>query len=180
MTEVLVSVFVFAFGGIGAATMQILAAQTNLEAKQRSEAVYHANDIVERIRNNAGGLAIYDAPADDQWTIVGGGTEEHPTLNCDAVACTPEQQVAHDLWAWERALDGHDKTGTDAAPSSGLLHPTGCIRNHGSGRIQIAIAWYGRRENTNSNLASGCNVNERYGADARFRRVVRLRTHVRI
>lgn len=179
MTEVLVAVFTFAFGGVGAATMQILAAQATLEAQQRSEAVYHATDILERMRNNLGALADYDAPADGQWTIVGNGSiGNQPAPDCDSVACTPQQQVAHDLWAWERALDGHDKTRADASPTGGLHHPTGCIRNHGNGRIQVAIAWHGRQETIDATVTPGCTVTDRYGDGSQFRRVVRLRTHV--
>jgi type IV pilus assembly protein PilV len=179
MTEVLVAVFIFAFGGIGAATMQVLAAQANLEAQQRSQAVYHATDILERIRNNIDALADYDAPADGQWTMVGSGSiATQPTPACDSVACTAQQQAAHDLWAWERALDGHERTRADATPAGGLVHPTGCIRNHGNGRFQVAIAWHGRRDTINASVAPGCTVTDRYGQDSQFRRVVRLRTHV--
>ena len=182
MTEVLVAVFTFAFGGVGAATMQILAAQANLEAQQRSEAVYQATDMLERIRNNTDALADYDTPADGQWTIVGDGSiASQPTPDCDSVACTPQQRVAHDLWAWERALDGHTRTSADATPTGGLHHPTGCIRNHDiddPGKIEVAIAWYGRQEMTDSPVAPACTATDRYGEESQFRRVVRLRTYI--
>jgi len=179
MTEVLVAVFIFAFGGIGAATMQILSAQANLEAHQRSQAVYHATDILERIRNNIGALADYDTPADGDWTILGDGSRgTQPTPNCKSVACTATQQATYDLWAWERALDGHERTRADATPAGGLIHPTGCIRNHGNGQFEIAIAWHGRRETLNASVAPSCTATDRYGEDSQFRRVMRLRTHV--
>ncbi len=179
MTEVLVSVFIFAFGGIGAATLQVLAAQSNLEALQRGQAVYHGTDILERMRNNPAALERYDSSDDNQWTILGDGTiTNEPTPDCDTATCTPQQQAAHDLWAWERALDGHEVARPDNAPAGGLLYPTGCIRNSGAGGVEVIVAWHGRREMTNSSVAPGCGVADRYGDDAEFRRVVRLRTHI--
>jgi type IV pilus assembly protein PilV len=185
--EVLVAVFIFAFGGCGAATMQLLAAQSNADAVQRNEAVYYITDFIERIRNNPTAAESYDSSDGNAWTILGQATSPEPspdcddatcTPDCDATTCTPAQQAAHDLWAWERALDGYASSRPDGTPTGGLLQPTGCIRNNGNGGFEIAVAWYGRTELTNASVAPGCDVTDRYGTDSEYRRVVRLRTNI--
>ncbi len=179
MIEVLVAVFIFAFGGMAAATMQILAAQANLEAMQRTQAVHLATDILERMRNNARALAQYDSAADADWTVLGNATRgSEPTPHCDTAACSSSERAAHDLWVWERALDGYDVERENGSPAGGLIRPTGCIRNTGNGRIELAVAWYGRRDKVNSHVATECTAEGRYGDADQFRRVLRFRTYI--
>lgn len=177
--ESMVAAMVFAVGAIGATGIQLMAARTNLEAAQRTQAVYFATDIIERMLNNATALDDYDASGNTQWTAVGSGsTQTEPTPDCDSAHCTPTQQAAHDLWAWEQALDGDAMTTADNVLAGGLINPTGCIRNGSDGRVEIAIAWRGRGSMTNSGIASGCTAQGRYGSDDEYRRVLHLRTFI--
>lgn len=176
MLEVLVAIAIFAFGAIGATGMQLLATQANYEAMQRSRAVDLATDIIERMRNNPTALDSYDSSLDTSWEIVGSDSiEDAPTTNCVTSTCTPTALAAYDLWAWEQALDGNDVTRTEVAVG-GLNKATGCIRYTGDGRIELAIAWYGRRSKSNSTLATGCTVDGRYDNADEYRRVLHLRT----
>jgi type IV pilus assembly protein PilV len=179
MLESLVAVLVFSFGAIGAISMQVLAAQSNFEAAQRTQAVYLATDIIERMLNNPNALDSYDSSDDTQWTVRGSGSiTQEPTPDCDTAACTPVQQAAHDLWSWEQALDGAAITTEDAAAVGGMVSPTGCIRQSGAGRIEVAIAWRGRSNMTDTNRAPGCTAEGRYGSNGEYRRVLHLRTFI--
>lgn len=180
MLESLVAVMVFAFGAIGATAMQVIATQSNYEASQRTQAVYVATDMIERIRNNPTVVDSYDNSADNQWTIVGGDTiATEPTPDCDTSACTPQQQAAHDLWRLEQALDGNDTTQATLGAIGGLQDPTGCIRHTGDGRVELAVAWHGRRSMSNALAAPGCTGDDdRYGPNSEFRRVLQLRTYI--
>lgn len=179
MLEVLIAVIVFAFGAIGATAMQVMGALTNHEAMQRTQAVYLATDLIERLRNNPGALDSYDASADAQWTLLGGASiANQPTPQCDAAACTEQQKAAYDLWLWEQALDGNEITQTNNSAVGGLQAPTGCIRHTGGGRVELAIAWHGRRGLSNSSIAPGCTVAGRYGGNDEYRRVLFFNTFI--
>jgi type IV pilus assembly protein PilV len=179
MLESLVAVLVFSFGAIGATGMQVLATQANFEATQRTQAVYFATDIIERMLNNPDGIDSYDSSGDNRWTIVGAGSiGVEPTPNCDTSHCSAAQQAAHDLWSWEQALDGSAITTEDDTAVGGMASPTGCIRHSGGGRIEVAIAWRGRSSMTDTNTAPECTVEDRYGNDSEYRRVLHLRTFI--
>jgi len=179
MLEILIAAVVFSVGAIGATGMQILAAQSNSEALQRTQAVYLATDIMERITNNPAVLDSYDASNDNKWTIVGGASiETEPLPPCDTADCTTEQKAAHDLWVWERAIDGHGVTREDVGLIGGLQNPTGCIRHTGNGRVELAIAWHGRQSISNASTAAGCTVVDRYGSNSEFRRTLHLRAFI--
>jgi type IV pilus assembly protein PilV len=157
--------------------MQILAAQSNAEALQRTQAVYLATDMLERINNNSTVLNSYDPLNDNLWTIVGGASiANEPSPACDTEVCTAVQKAAHDLWVWEQAIDGNGVTREDIGVVGGLQNPTGCIRHTGNGRIELAIAWHGRQSISNASTAAGCTVVDRYGSNSEFRRTLHLRT----
>jgi type IV pilus assembly protein PilV len=179
MLEILIAAVVFSVGAIGATGMQILAAQANSEALQRTQAVYLATDLMERINNNATALDSYDSSNDNQWTIVGGGSiETEPSPACDTADCTTAQKAAHDLWVWEQAIDGHGVTREGIGAVCGLQNPTACIRHTGNGQVELAIAWHGRQSISNASTAAGCSVVDRYGSNSEFRRTLHLRTFI--
>lgn len=179
MIEALVAALVFAFGAIGVAGMQTMSMQSTYEAGQRMQATYLANDIMERLRNNAEALDEYDNDVDTDWTIVGSGSiETAPTPNCASAACTPAELVDYDLWSWEQAIDGAAIQQVDIGNVGGLVNPSGCIRVTGSGQVEIAIAWRGRRGMSNATVATGCTQNGLYGDNDEYRRVFLVRTYV--
>jgi type IV pilus assembly protein PilV len=179
MMEALVSAIVFALGAIGVAGMQTLSMQSNHEAMQRTQATFLATDIIERMQNNATALNSYDTDADQYWTILGGATrQQEPTPNCGESRCSPAQLASHDLWAWEQTIDGAAISQPEIGRVGGFQDPTGCIRHTGNGEIELAIAWRGRGEMSNSSVAAGCTVEKRYGDADRYRRVLLFRTYI--
>lgn len=94
LIEVLVALFVLAFGMLGIAGMQTMALKANQSAFERSAAVISANSIVERMRSNQdaarAGSYNRDMPEDG---------------SCEAPGGT--DQVAADLSAWINELDNN-------------------------------------------------------------------------
>lgn len=86
LIEVLVALFVLAFGMLGIAGMQTMAMKANQSAFERNAAVISANSIVERIRSN------------QQWTRDDSYNRTLPTGACTA----PEglDRVSRDINAW--------------------------------------------------------------------------------
>jgi type IV pilus modification protein PilV len=179
MMEALIAAIVFALGAIGVAGMQTLSMQSNHEAMQRAQATFLATDIIERMQNNATVLDSYDSDTDQQWTILGGSTrQQEPTPNCALNRCSAVQLAIHDLWVWEQAIDGAAVSQPEVGRVGGFQDPTGCIRHTGDGEIELAIAWRGRGEMSNSSVAADCTVEKRYGDADQFRRVLLFRTYI--
>ncbi len=179
LIESLIAVMVFSFGALGIAGLQNVSMQSGYEAVQRTQAVYLANDIIERMRNNASELDAYDNGDDTHWQVVGGEVLRTPSQDCEANVCSTAELAAFDLWAWEQAIDGAAVTQAATGSVGGLANPTGCIRQSGNGRIEVAIAWLGRRELSNPGVASECTGDDdRYGDDDAFRRVLLVRTFI--
>lgn len=139
LMESLISLVILSLGSLGVAGMQITSKQSTFESMQRTRAAYFANDVIERIRTNPTGLAVYSGK------VVGGGTiATKPSPACGTGApCSPAQLAAYDLWEWEQAIDGAAAKSSNGN-SSGLLAPTGCITNV-NGQVNVAISWYGMK-----------------------------------
>lgn len=99
MIEVLIAVLLLAIGVLGIAATQMISFQTNQSAYARSQAIYLATDIFDRIRANPEGyqstsvydsvdsLASEDVPSDPNCIDSNGG-------------CTPVQMARYDVREW--------------------------------------------------------------------------------
>lgn len=129
LIEVLVSMTILAVGILGIGAMQTSTLKSNQNSYMRTQAVFHANDIVERMRSNVQGVEA--GAYNDPTPVV--------TANCQtATGCTAAQMAANDVAQWETSiaaalpsgagvvcLDGTPDDGTPAAPAcddSGLLY----------------------------------------------------------
>ena len=95
LIEVLVSMTVLAVGILGIGAMQTNTLKSNQNSYMRTQAVFHANDIVERMRSNMQGVEAgnYDDPA----PVV--------TASCHAAAgCSAAQMAANDVAQWETSI----------------------------------------------------------------------------
>lgn len=92
LVEVMVALFVLAIGLLGILAMQSKSMQYNQSAHVYSQAVYLANDIAERIRNNPTVVADYDV---DEDAAVTAGTD------CGSDVCTPNALAAWDMQEWK-------------------------------------------------------------------------------
>lgn len=99
MIEILIALLVIAVGILGIAVMQIVSFQTNQSAYARSQAVYLARDIFDRIRSNPEGYqntSIYDAVDSSDTDALPG----NPACVDSAGGCTPEEMAQQDVLEW--------------------------------------------------------------------------------
>ncbi|MGC4403711.1 type IV pilus modification protein PilV [Methyloversatilis sp. MC4-4] len=89
LIEVLVALFVLAFGMLGIAGMQTMAMKANQSAFERNAAVISANSIVERIRSN------------QRWERDGSYNRALPTGACTAPEGTDRVSVDIQRWLGE-------------------------------------------------------------------------------
>lgn len=131
MIEVLLAIVILAIGLLAGSRMQILGLNYTQGATTRSYATMAANDILDRMRINPGGIDTYDGfdttgaiPADQQCTV----------NICDAT-----QRANQDLRTWARYF----RKG-DATTASTLLPPdaSGTIELDAAGLMtMVTISW---------------------------------------
>lgn len=146
LIEILISLLILSVGVIGLSNVQINAKRVAQEALQRTKAASLASDMLERIRANPKGFAVYNGAE------VGRSSASTEPADCRLVACAPVDVAARDLWEWEQALDGADETrmaDDQTRQVGGLYLPYGCVvADFGgqAGRVQVTIAWEGFRD----------------------------------
>jgi type IV pilus assembly protein PilV len=149
MIEALIAFAILSIGLLGIVRLQGVAKTSQHTAIEHTRAVTYADAIVERIRINPAGMTVYDLGLDDP---VGGASRgSEPSPNCKTADCTADQLAAHDLWAWEQALDGAVAT-VDGENTAGLIEPQACIvftptpGRTRTGLLTVIIQWRGLQE----------------------------------
>ncbi len=161
LIEVLVTFVILAVGVLGIVSLLSVSKTSEYEAVQRARAVNMADGMLERVRNNPGGLVTY---VTGLGSPIGPGTAtSEPTPNCISASCSPVQLATHDLWQWEQVLRGENVTITEDATTTavaGLTEPRGCITFAPwgswvrSGQLSVLVQWRGLQESTDG-VASG-------------------------
>ena len=101
LIEVLVSTLVLTVGILGVAAMQMMSFQTNQSAYMRSQAVYLAQDMLDRMRANPQGYratTVYNSVDTSVSSTIPGSP------NCITVpaGCSPTQLAQQDLREWSQ------------------------------------------------------------------------------
>lgn len=177
LLELLVSLVVFSVGLLAIAGLQTVSKQANFEALQRTAASQVAYGLLEDMRMNGDGIPTYLAAGE----MGSGSLGTEPAPNCTTGApCNAAQKAAHDLWAWEQAIDGNMET-SGGTGTGGLVTPTLCIQGPvggGAGVYQVTIAWRGSASINNAvNNACG-SLGGNYGANNEFRRIIQVPTFI--
>ncbi len=139
LIEVLVALFVLSIGLLGLAGLQTLGLKFNTQSYQRTQAVLNAYDIVDRIRANAGGIAV--AVYDDI------GIDAAPPgspPDCGAIACDNTQMADYDIAQWKNSL-AELLTQGKGTVCRGVLTPdfTGCaVGPAGNTSFQVGVQWF--------------------------------------
>lgn len=94
LVEVLVALLVISIGMLGLAALYVETLRMNRTAIYRTQAVNLAADMAERIRANAAAGVAYAGAGADSGCNEGGAA---------AVACTPAQMAAQDVFDWQQA-----------------------------------------------------------------------------
>lgn len=144
LIEVLVAMTVLAVGILGINAMQTSTLKANQNSYMRTQAVYLAQDIVERVRSNAQGA---EAGAYNDPTPVA-------NANCQTTTgCTAAQMAANDVAQWEAAVAAALPSGAgvvcqDASPDDGTSAAPACS-NTGT-LYTVKIWWDDDRDGTAS------------------------------
>ena len=144
LIEVLVSMVVLAIGILGISAMQTSSLKSNQSSYLRTLAVFHGQDLSERMRSNQAGVAAgnYDNPTPAL------------TANCLAAAgCSPAALAAHDVAEWQAAIAaglpfGSGAVCLDAPPDDGTPADIQC---DGSGAIYAIKLWWDDRRAGDAN-----------------------------
>jgi type IV pilus assembly protein PilV len=99
LIEVLVSTLVLTVGILGVAGMQMVSFQTNQSAYARSQAVYLAQDMFDRMRANPDGYdstTVYDTLDSDTSSSI----PSAPDCVTTAAGCSATQMAQQDLREW--------------------------------------------------------------------------------
>ena len=144
LIEVLVALLVVATGALGLVGLQVVSAQNNRLALQRSLATVFASDMLERIRANP--QARYGAVGEGPP----GAFED-----CLGKSCAPAEIAAFDVAVWKCSLGRWNEEASCAtARASGVLPPL--VRQRGlpegdgtvevqGGVVTVAVFWRGAR-----------------------------------
>jgi type IV pilus assembly protein PilV len=178
LIELLVSIVVFSVGLLGIAGLQMVSKKANFEGMQRTVASQVASGMLEDMRANGSGISIYAAAPD----LGGGKLSGLPVSNCRNVntPCTPAQKAGHDLWYWERVLDGAQEIGVEGQ-AGGVLTPTLCINGPAggvAGVYLVSVAWYGSSSLMNPDTDVCGAGSGKYGDNDVNRRVLQVATFI--
>ena len=178
LLELLVALVIFSIGLLGIAGLQVVSKQANYESQQRTMASQVAYAFLEDMRTNGVGIGVYTAAAD-----LGGGTLTGlPVSNCrdPNTPSSAAQKAVHDLWYWERVVDGVQEAGVEGS-AGGVVSPTICIDGPiggVAGIYAVSVAWRGAAEMSNPDLSQCGAGTGRYGTGDAFRRVVQVATFI--
>jgi type IV pilus assembly protein PilV len=150
LIEVLIALVILAFGLLSLARAQARASLTEIEARQRTQALALMQDMVDRINLNRKDAAAY----------VGTFTPEVAT---ECAAGTPTQ-AERDACEWRDLLAGAE-TMDGLRPTGAPMAARGCVTNPEPNVYIVAVAWQGLVE-TESAL-SPCGAGEYSSEPAR-------------
>ncbi|MEP5766307.1 MAG: type IV pilus modification protein PilV [Halieaceae bacterium] len=149
LIEVLVSTLVLTVGILGVAAMQMVSFQTNQSAYARSQAVYLAQDIFDRMRANPTGYrttTVYDAVDTSNTATI----PASPSCVSSTGGCSPAQMAQQDLREWASGfynVENRDEYRPILPNGVGTL-----TRDGTSNEFTAVISWNDREFDTAGNL----------------------------
>ena len=166
MVEVLITIVIMTIGLLGMAALQITAVRGNQDGVQRSHATWLVQDLAERIRGNI--TAYQDDMAGNARYVTAGNAPDcnnrpatvcsdyfsplpAPGVKINAVACTPTQMAAWDLWetSCPRPFNGFSSGSPDYLNSGQV---TSALAN---GSYTLTVDWLCRNcENNGQRLST--------------------------
>jgi type IV pilus assembly protein PilV len=165
LIEVLVSLIILSVGILAVIALQLISKRNNADAGQRTIAAQLASNIIEKMRSNsrkdAAGSTVSTALASYVTSAIGRAQiATEPTPECTLTAhCDTTQLALHDLWQWEREIDGFSERDASGVAASGLLQASACITPPAagagtSGFYTVTLVWRGTVKIPPTGLAS--------------------------
>ena len=188
LLEALIAFFVLSIGLIGIISLLTLSKSTQHQSLQRTRAIALANDLLERIRSNPGGIQTYGLK--NKSSPLGGNSIPTPSQNSctHSDPCSTEEKALQDLWEWEHALDGNEVIQySDSAgniKTSGLIFPSACINfepvvgKKKTGAVSITIEWRGLTKLSDGIKNSDNECKEMSSEEKSYRRAIQVSTYI--
>jgi len=128
LIESLLTLFILTVGLLGVAGMQMEGLRSGDLAMQRSLVVVKTQEMMERIRaTNQNTLLEYLA-------VIDATSAQDNGCNTSGTVCTPTQMAEHDIFMWQRSLQG-------IVP---VLTAATIIRTPNTNLITVAVNWTDR------------------------------------
>lgn len=163
LIDVLISLFILAFGMLALARVMAQSSLSEVEASQRSQAMMLVQDMAERINLNRKNAVAYVGSYTATWGP-GGGAD-----------CTALTGVNLDVCEFQNLLAGSttlDGTSAIGAP----IAARACVISTAPNVYVIAVAWQGLVPTTGSDSACGTNSFDREENRRVFSTVVQIAT----
>lgn len=114
LLEVLIGLLVLSLGLLGLAALQTTGLKFNQQSYQRTQAVFLAYDIIDRIRANSTGktAGLYDSITTSTMPTISSG-------QCTSTACTTAQLADYDIYSWKTNITRLLNSGTGSVSTSG-------------------------------------------------------------
>lgn len=165
LLEVLITMFILAFGLLGLAGFQAKTQVLEVEAYQRAQAILLVEDMANRLRANEADAASYVTdPA------VPAGVNDSQPANCGGLI-----GAALDLCEWSNELKGATETktvGANTNPVGSMTDARGCIDLIAGSNppvYRVSVAWQGMTVLTVPSLPCGAT---QYGNNDGYRRAL--------
>ncbi len=132
LIEVLVALLLMSFTLLGIAGLMSATTRYQLGVNSRSVITLLFNDLTSRVRSNNASAATAYVYNSTSWSAQQ-ATISAPSPLCgatDAVACTPDQRAAYDLWELRTAV-------RQALPQGGLL-----IAGNPDNGLSMSFLWF--------------------------------------
>lgn len=133
MIEILVALFIVAFGLLGIAAFQSRLQTSEMEAYQRSQAIILLQDMVNRINTNRENATAY-------LTATPVGVGHTPASDCGTLGTL----AARDLCEWSHLLQGAaERAGTTRVGA--MIGARGCVEQTAgiTNEFRVTVAWQG-------------------------------------
>ncbi|HZP65242.1 MAG TPA: type IV pilus modification protein PilV [Rudaea sp.] len=106
LLEVLVALLIFSLGLIGLAELLTVSVKTNHSAYLRTQAMYLAQDMVDRMRANTPGIwaGLYTLNAITTPPTTPASATSATPQDCTASSCSTAQIASRDLQIWQNEL----------------------------------------------------------------------------
>lgn len=131
LMEVLIAMFVLAIGILGAGALQTIGLKANQGAYQRSQAMYLASDMMDRMRENRAARAKYIGTDTDKPA-----TKAIAAPSCieTAAGCSPNDVANADIAGWTAKFNGTENSKKVLPSGRGEITATG-------DNVTIRVSW---------------------------------------
>jgi len=142
LVEVLVTMVLFAIGLLAVATMQMSSISSSNDAYLRTQAMWMAYDLADRMRSNP--VAV----GNNDYLTTNVASAATVSACTTATGCTPAQMAQNDLAEWDNLLNrilpsGQGTVCRDSSPQDGT-GPGSAACTGGANPYVVKIWWYGK------------------------------------